>query len=217
MVYYDALNISLIKYIPKDSKSILDIGCGSGALGKFIKENINPKASITGITYSENEAVTARERLNSVIVADLNTFDFNTLGKFDLIICSHILEHLFNPSSILNSLQGNLTPAGKILIALPNILYWKQRMKFIKGHFKYSKGGGLMDDTHFRFFDWTTAQDLIKENNFNIIDSTAIGNFPLPLIRKVIPSFITNKIDQTFSKLLPGLLGFQFIFLVEPK
>jgi hypothetical protein len=80
-----------------------------------------------------------------------------------------------------------------IIVALPNVLHWKQRLEFLKGHFKYTEGG-LMDRTHFRFFDWQTAQDLLTQSGYQITQAEADGSFPLPVLRKLLPTPISQGI-----------------------
>jgi hypothetical protein len=47
-----------------------------------------------------------------------------------------------------------------------------------------------------------------------IASKESLGNFPLPVIRKVVPS-ICKKIDQFSTAKWPGLFGFQFVFVAK--
>jgi cyclopropane fatty-acyl-phospholipid synthase-like methyltransferase len=211
---YESINVPVFSRIPKTAKSILDIGCGTGELGKKIKENIDCR--VVGVTYSESEALIAQENLDKVIVDDLNHFDSSAIGKFDCIICSHILEHINYPEILLQSLQKNMDSSSVIIIALPNILHFKQRLEFLKGNFKYTDGG-IMDRTHFRFFDWQTAHSLLNNSGYKIIDSESTGCFPLMGLRKIIPAKLISEIDSIATKNFPGMFGFQFIFACTAK
>lgn len=206
---YEAVNQPVMLRVPKNAKRVLDIGCGAGSLGRKIKQDIN--CEVSGVTYSELEAALASTCLEQVLVRDLNSYDAHDLGQFDCIICSHILEHLYQPQALLNQLHDSLTADGTLIVALPNILHWKQRLEFIIGRFRYTDGG-LMDKTHFRFFDWETAHELLKQSGFKVIEAEADGSFPLPIIRKVLPPKIISWLDHTAVKQFPGLFGFQFVF-----
>ncbi len=211
---YEAINQPVFQQVPQNAKRVLDIGCGTASLGKTIKQII--KCEVVGVTYSQTEANLASQVIDQVLVADINDFDPASLGKFDCIICSHILEHLYNPQVLLRKLHDNLTNDGILVIALPNILYFKQqRWEFIKGNFKYTDGG-LMDKTHFRFFDWEEALDLVKSSGFQIIYNYADGNFPLPIIRKVkLFTPLCSYLDKLASRIFPGLFGIQFIIIAK--
>lgn len=208
---YEAVNQPVLSYMPPTAKRLLDIGCGSGAFGKEIKQRL--KCEVVGVTYSESEAALASKYLDKVLVHDLNNFKPINLGKFDCIICSHILEHLYQPQKLLNQLHETLTPGGKLIVALPNTLQWKQRWEFLKGNFKYTDGG-VMDRTHFRFFDWETALQLITDSGYTVLSRSADGYFPLPVIRKIIPP-VAIQLDNLASTALPGLFGCQFIIVAQ--
>lgn len=210
---YSAINQPVFQQIPQQAQRILDIGCGSGALGKTIKQRQN--CEVVGITYSKAEADLASQFLDNVIIADINELDTSTLGEFDCIICSHILEHLYNPEKLLLELHSNLTKEGIIIVALPNVLFFRQRWEFIKGNFKYTDGG-VMDKTHFRFFDWETAYQLLIETNWIIIERIADAYFPLPLIRRFIRP-LEPKLNEIVAQKHPGLFATQFLFVAKKQ
>jgi SAM-dependent methyltransferase len=214
LAIYEAINQPVLLRVPKTAKRILDIGCGTGSLGREIKQEIN--CEVVGVTYSKLEAESADKCLDRVIIGDINSFNPQKLGKFDCIICSHILEHLYQPQALLTHLHDNLSVDGIILVALPNVLHWKQRWEFIRGRFRYTDGG-LMDKTHFRFFDWKTAHELLEQGGYQVVEAEADGNFPLPLLRKVCPPKFVAYIDKMALNKFPGLFGFQFIFSCKSK
>lgn len=207
------LNPIVLSQIPKKAKRILDLGCGAGMMGQKIKES--QECSMVGVNISESEAKLASQWLDKVIVRDLNNFDASNLGKFDCIICSHILEHLYQPQQLLIQLHRNLSPDGILIVALPNILFWKQRLSFLAGDFKYIDGT-LTDHGHIHFFDWNTSRQLIEEAGYEILSRCADGNFPLPFIRNLIPVF-AQKIDRIALKLRPGVFGIQSIITARGR
>jgi SAM-dependent methyltransferase len=210
-MFYDSLNHSVLAVVPKTSTWVLDVGCGSGAMGRQLKENLN--CQVFGITHSEIEAKLAAQWLDKTFVDDLNCFNTKLSNVFDCIICSHVLEHIYSPEILLLKLRNHLKTDGVLIVALPNVLHWKQRLEFLKGNFKYTDGG-LMDRTHFRFFDWDTALDLVQSSGFKVISREADGYFPLPGIRKLIKPFALT-IDRAATRVMPGLLGTQFIIVAQ--
>jgi len=209
---YEAVNESILQEVPKHSRNILDIGCGTGALGKRIKSC--QECYVTGITYSEEEAVLARKSLDCVLVQDLNTLNIEELGVFDCIICSHILEHLPKPDLLLQHLHNNLDATnGMLLVAIPNVLHWKQRLQFLRGDFQYTDGG-IMDRTHLRFYDWKTSLQLLELSGYEVISRSADGYFPLSFFRKIIGP-IALRLDKLAAEISPSLFGVQFIFVAR--
>jgi len=185
---------------------MLDVGCGDGALGQALMQET--RCVVVGVTHSESEAEQARRTLDHVEVADLNTFDPIALGRFDCIVCSHVLEHLLAPEQFLRRLRACLAAGGTLVIALPNVLHWRQRVEFMRGRFRYADGG-LMDHTHYRFFDWQTSQLLVSGAGFRVVKRFADGG--LPLSRWLGPQ-LGPAIDRCAVRRFPGLFGFQFVF-----
>lgn len=212
-VLYEGVNTSLLPLLPKTIDRLLDLGCGSGGLGHLIKSQIS--CDYVGVTYSKQEAEKAATLLDQVIIADLNTFDPLTLGKFDCVICSHVLEHLYWPQDVLTRIRLSLSEQGVLIVALPNVLHWKQRMQFMQGRFRYTDGG-LMDQTHFRFYDWQTALDLIESSGFRVISRQAEGNFPQPGIRRLMGN-LSQQLDHFAVGRWPGLFGSQFLMVAAPS
>jgi SAM-dependent methyltransferase len=211
MLLYTAFNKDVFNLIPNGALHILDVGCGNGALGQALK-NINSNRIVTGLTFSTDEADIANQLLDTVVVGDLNGELHSFTRLFDCIVFSHVLEHTYNPLKVVKHFKQFLSPNGVVIIALPNVLYYQQRFKFLKGDFKYSLNGGLMDITHFRFFDWNTAHELLLEAGLNPIMRKAYGNFPLGILRNFSKP-LAKKIDNWAIQLSPGLFGFQFIIV----
>lgn len=204
---YGSVNPGVLSRVPSDCVRILDVGCGTGVLGRALKQE-RPDRFVTGITHSEQEAERARHVLDRVLIADLERCDFNDLGEFECVICSHVLEHLRNPVDVLSRLRAVLRPSGTILVALPNVLYWRQRLQFLSGRFRYTEGG-LMDNTHVVFFDWTTAQNLVTDAGLRLVACASEGGFPGS--RFLGP--IGPMLDAISLRLAPGLVGTQFVLV----
>jgi len=206
---YQSVNAAVFRRIPAGTRSLLDIGCGGGVFGTAVKAAM--PCTVTGVTYSEAEALQARQGLDHVIVADLNGFDPSPLGQFDCIVCSHVLEHLTAPQEVLARLRACLKPGGRLVVALPNVLFWKQRLQFMAGRFQYSEGG-LMDRTHVRFFDWDSAEQLVRDAGFAVAERSADGSLPLS---RHLGAKLAAWIDRWALARLPGLFGFQFVLCCE--
>jgi SAM-dependent methyltransferase len=203
---YDAINEPILSRVPKTAKRVLDLGCGSGALGRRLKEQ--SPCEVIGVTHSEAEAALASQYLDAVLLLNLRDFDQEETGEFDCIICSHVLEHLCEPTRLLARLRHHLSPEGALLVALPNVLHWRQRLAFVSGHFRYTDGG-LMDRSHVRFFDWTTASALLVGAGYQVVEREASGR--VPLSRFLGP--FGRWLDRFALTALPGLFGWQFVFV----
>jgi SAM-dependent methyltransferase len=207
---YDSINQVVLREVPENAKAILDLGCGGGALGQLLKRR---GTVVVGVTSDEEEAVVARPRLDKVVVSNLNTLEPRTLGRFDCVVCCHVLEHLLRPEVLVAQIRDCIAPGGSLVVALPNVLFWKQRLQFLRGRFRYSDGG-LMDRTHYRFYDWQTAQELLIGSGYRIMKKEADGGFPLSRILCGGPRRVVNHYSL---KWFPGLFGWQFVFRCVPR
>lgn len=205
---YEGLNLKLLDQIAIPPHKVLDLGCGVGNLGRALKERW--PCEVTGVTYSANEAERAGQHLDRVYVSNLNEWTPDPSERFDLIVCSHVLEHLYQPEELLKRLHPALAEGGTLAVALPNLLFWKERLRLLRGSFRYTDGG-IMDVTHFRFFDFVTAQELVRTGGYQIARAHADGVVPLGPLRRVIPSSWEQRLDQWGLRTFPGLFGWQFL------
>ena len=208
---YDSKNNSFFHRFYDEilGKRILDVGCGSGGLGLFLKNHNN---IVYGVTVSEEEAVLAREKLDGVIV--MNAENISELSfphkYFDVIIFSDSLEHLRNPSDVLRKVKPFLCEGGLLIASIPNIANFKIRLGLLCGNFKYTEGG-ILDNTHLRFFTLQTAKELILNAGYNI-NQIKYTNWSLEFssyFGKIIP--FKWKLRDALTNLWPRLFATQFV------
>jgi SAM-dependent methyltransferase len=210
---YEGSNPPLLKLIAdRPVGKALDCGCGAGGNACALR-GIGWR--ITGVTISASEADQASKCCEKVLLADLNTgIPRDAGGPFDVVILSHVLEHLFYPSRVLEDTRRLLSPKGHVLVALPNVLYWRQRIKILRGQFEYERTG-IMDETHVRFYTFKSGQALLRSNGFEIVTATGDGDFPLPFFRRLLPG-VARKLDVHAAPLAPGLFSSQLLYVGKP-
>jgi 2-polyprenyl-3-methyl-5-hydroxy-6-metoxy-1,4-benzoquinol methylase len=213
-IIYEGVNEVVFSFVPTSAKRILDVGCGTGMLGARLRSV--RERTVIGITYSHTEAERARSRLSDVVCADINNLDIASLGKFDCVVLSHILEHLYAPEALLEQLKSSLTQDAVIVVALPNVLWYRQRIQFMLGKWRY-QDWGVLDRTHFRFFDRKSARALVENAGFEIMQMRDDGPFPLTRpVRKLLGP-VAAKIDLRLCRFAPGLLAVQCVYLARVK
>lgn len=201
---YGGVNAPVAGLIPADRRRVLDLGCGDGSFGRWLKQQGSDW--VTGVTIQDEEARRAASGLDEVICTDLDRWD--PVGeRYDGVVASHVLEHLADPSTLLQRLKGVVVPGGWVVVALPNALFWRQRLEFLSGRFRYSKGG-IMDATHLRFFDWSTAHHLVDQNGWRVEAALADGGLPGS---RFFGSW-RDSMDRWAYRVWPAGFGFQFVF-----
>ncbi len=213
-LYHNAGNRPVLARIPESCRAILDVGCGAGDNARAL---VSPGRIIDGITLSEREAEAARRAMRTVQVHNLeNGLPDGLAGTYDCAICSHVLEHICWPTKLLTDLHAKLRPhRGRLIVALPNIFYYKQRWELLRGRFQY-QDSGLMDNTHFRWYSLHSARQLLEDHHYDVLEATGEGDFPQWKLRRLWPS-LAKRIDQSASVRVPGVFGWQLILVARPK
>ena len=103
-----------------------------------------------------------------MIVANIEDDDLCTTKNYDAIILSHVCEHLRYPVNILNKLSNYLNENGIIVIAIPNMSFYKNRFKIMKGDWNMDDSGPF-DKTHLHFFSYNSADILCDGKKLKII------------------------------------------------
>ena len=107
----------VLKQISWKSKTVLDVGCGTG----FFAYNIAKRgARVLGIDFSE-EAIEIANSKYSHKNLEFKSIDVGKIKeKFDVIVSNGTLEHMDNPLNTLKLFKKHLNPNGKIIITSPN-------------------------------------------------------------------------------------------------
>ncbi len=195
----------IINSIEKGS-TVLDVGCGSGYLGDYLKNKKN--CDVYGLDIDEEALKKADKRnvysalfkINLENIENLEISLKNFEQKFDYIILADVLEHLKNINQVILTIWPLLKKDGSMLISIPNINHIDIVLNLIKGNFNYSLFG-ILDNTHLRFFTQKSFKEwiisLLEENvNIELIGKTFANE---------IFSLEENSRDQSTLKTLTKL------------
>lgn len=167
--YYTYPRHDMLKYIPQDVSKVLEIGCGNGIFIKLIKEYVKKDIESWGIELMEEYAEEARSIIDNVkvgkcedLIADLPD------NYFDLIIFNDVIEHLFDPKSVLITLKKKLTSKGKVISSIPNMRYHENLLGLVfKSNWEY-EDSGIMDFTHLKFYTHKSIKKLFYDSGYGI-------------------------------------------------
>ncbi len=94
----------------------LDFGCGTGGLAAALAEK---GACVTGVDLSSDSIDFARLIFPNITFQTAQDDLANITGPFDLIVMSHVLEHVPDPPALLARLRTLAPPGGRIYIEVP--------------------------------------------------------------------------------------------------
>lgn len=184
--YLEEINEGILRCVPPVGNGVqlvLDVGCGSGALSEAIKDM---GYRVFGIESNPDACSVASRRIDKAIEADLQDIDKVKhevdCGRFDIIVFSDVLEHLYDPFITLKSYLDFLKPGGLVLISLPNAAVWSNRLRLLMGNFDYDDTG-VRDRTHIRFFTFKSAKQMVEVSGCNIVKV----DFTPYLVRAFLP------------------------------
>jgi len=182
------------KYI-KPFTTVLDVGCNTGYLGKFLKQK---KVITDGIDINEKALKDANKNYRKTFKRDLYLGKLSIpINKYDYITFIDVLEHLPRPDLVLKDSLKFLGKNSKTIISLPNIARIEIRIHLLLGKFNYTDGGILGED-HLRFFT--------KESGIKMIEESGLK------VSKVIPTGLGH-----ILRYFDTMTAFQFIFICEKK
>lgn len=193
---------AILSFVTKLNSNVLDVGCSDGLLGKILKDE--KKSIVWGIDVSTKAVCEARKIIDNAFVYDLSNLP-NDLPlelkdkKFDYLIISEVLEHLLFPENLVKNVRYFMHDNSRLIVTVPNVLFWKNRLKLFFGNFSYTEEG-LMDRGHIHFFSYKSFKEIFQSNDFEIIAE-----------KHHTPTRGTKFLVHFF----PGLFAYQFILCLK--
>jgi 2-polyprenyl-3-methyl-5-hydroxy-6-metoxy-1,4-benzoquinol methylase len=171
----------MLPFVPRTTRTLLDIGCGRGAVGSNVK--VKQGATGWGVEIVAEAARIAMARLDRVVQADIGqALDTLPQGHFDCVTFNDVLEHLVDPYSVVANVKRLLAPGGVLVASLPNVRYFPVAWDLIwRGRWDY-RDCGVLDRTHLRFFTPASMRSLFEERGYGVT-LTGINASPSPLAR----------------------------------
>ena len=151
-----------------NTKTVLDLGCNLGDISFMLAEKAK---EVVGIDFNEKAIQTASQRYNKPNLSFLHAEALDYLKKntktFNVLILSHILEHLDDPKAFLLSFKDFFET---IYIELPDF------DRNYLNHYRKDFGNKLIysDDDHITEFDRYELRDLLKECNLDVFEAEYI-------------------------------------------
>lgn len=166
---------ALLYHFVGDGSKVLDVGCATGELAKALHRH--KKCRIVGMEYDDEGIAACRKSqvFDGVVKVDLNHLKANDFpmfkNGFDYIILGDVLEHLYNPSEVLDELKSFLKPEGYFLLSIPNVAHASIKANLLLNDWSYTELG-ILDKTHLRFFTASSIVNFLANSQLVIKDLT---------------------------------------------
>ncbi len=171
--YFNYPRKEIIEFIPSNCKTLLDVGCSSGAFGSLVKETFG--AEVWGVDPSSCVSTITHQVLDHFI----NNYFSDDLPlpkkHFDVITFNDSLEHFPDPVPPLETCRSLLKPGGVIVASLPNVRHIDNlRHLLFEMDWKY-EDMGIRDRTHLRFFTKKSIERTFEETGYQVLSIKGIN------------------------------------------
>lgn len=153
---------TLLRDVGEKPMSLVELGCGTGAVIMECQRR-GLARELTGIDYSHRAIEYLKTHSTGIhcVVADVMAPAYAADREFDVVVVSHVLEHLEEPLAFLQSLRSKLR--FRYLVAeVPLEDLWASRLKNLVRNRSENAAG------HVQFFTAESFEDLIRSAGFRI-------------------------------------------------
>jgi SAM-dependent methyltransferase len=173
--YYGEVRADVLPYVPEGTKEVLDVGCGRGVTGRFLRQRLGCR--VTGVELNPRVAEEAADNLDVVIQGDVADLGGSVdrergFGPFDVVLALELFEHLEAPEEFLRQASSWVRPGGRIVLSVPNVGHYSVVEDLLAGRWDYLPIG-LLCYTHLRFFTRRTLEDWVRRCGFARFDIVA--------------------------------------------
>jgi 2-polyprenyl-3-methyl-5-hydroxy-6-metoxy-1,4-benzoquinol methylase len=211
----------LVRKISLRHKKVLDIGCGVGTIDFYLA---NKGARVKGLDISQNAVMFARMNAEKLGLGKKVKFEVANFphkgvkGRFDVIICSEVLEHLENDFEAVAVMKQLLKRNGIIIASSPSLNSPLFKIGVLKnfdrkvGHLRrYNEDSFrlLFETNGLRVSQIRSTEGIIR----NFLFTNSVGGYLLRILNKWPFSLLITAIDN----LTVPVFGESDIFLIAQK
>ncbi len=159
---------------------VLEIGAGPGSITRHLSGTLGCDVVALEIDPTAIEKLLPFAR--KVFAADLNDAGWADIlrkseGQFDFVIAADVLEHVYDPWSVLGGMKSLLNDSGSVILSLPHVGHAAVAACLLDEDFEY-RPWGLLDRTHIRFFGIKNVEALYRSNEMVIEQAEFVVRTP---------------------------------------
>jgi SAM-dependent methyltransferase len=222
--YHDNPRTEVVDRLGIVPKCLLEIGCGSGATGRLVKERF-PGCRVIGVESNARAAEVARQRIDQVHACTFEALDADAAdfpkGQIDAVLLLDVLEHMYDPWRALLKLKPLLAPGARVVASIPNVRNLVLMDQLARGAWTY-EATGLLDITHIRFFSLREMHKLFVETGYEVLNSYRLADnwslqVPIPLEGQRVDLDIGSLVLKQVSRQdVLEMTATQFLLVVQP-
>lgn len=200
----DNIDRLTLERIPRGSR-VLELGCATGYQTQYLQEQLG--CQVVAVDLSPEALNFAAKFAQKTLAGNLDDETFwkkiAAQGSFDVVLASNVVEHLANTTMVLESIRRVLKPSGQLVVSIPNIAWWRSRVRLLQGIWKY-ESYGLFDETHARFFSLPSFRSALEAAGLKVTDEAydpaGGAKWLTPLLKR-----------------FPNAYAYQAVFVTKPQ
>ena len=173
------------------------MGCGQGLIGERLSTEKNCR--VTGVDKTNWSGHAMTHDLNSLV-------EIPSLAgeQFDVMIFADSLEHLYEPEKALLFYLRYLRKDGKLIVSVPNVANWLNRINVLIGRWNYEQTGlcWSIEDDHLHYFNVREAVGIVERCGCKVDRKLATSG---------LTSFDVKRGTRNPANIWKNLMGFQTI------
>jgi 2-polyprenyl-3-methyl-5-hydroxy-6-metoxy-1,4-benzoquinol methylase len=194
--YYFQARQEVLEHVPLSIKNLLDVGCGGGSFAGELKKR--QQIEIWGVEINKNIAQQAEQKVDRLLVGDITKLvDDLPNDYFDCIVCNDVLEHIYDPDTLLKSFKLKLRKSGLLICSIPNVRFIRVLKDLMfKREWEY-KESGIMDFTHIRFFTKTSMINMFHRLDYQILDIVGLNPKKVSVGFRILDFLLNGLLEDT--------------------
>ena len=162
-----------------NNRKVLEVGAGSGAITRHLARTNG--CEVVALEINPESIRKLKPYCKAIYSSNLNDpawpGTLSAEGKFDVVIAADVLEHVYDPWTVLKGMKSLLNEGGSIILSLPHVGHCSLLACLIQEDFEYREWG-LMDKTHIRFFGIHNIQALYESAGMVIEEARFVIRTP---------------------------------------
>jgi len=152
---------------------LLDVGAGNGYFVYLARNEFGMRAD--GLEISTAEVEYARTTFGvELLRGDLSV----VTGRYDVITSFNVLEHVKEPTSLLEEMTERLAPGGLLVITTPNPSCIHRRLRCLH------KWNMVCPPHHINLFTRAALQELLARKGFDVLEYSTLSTY-INAVRKI--------------------------------
>lgn len=162
---------------PAAGRTLLDIGCGNGALTAKMAEAGFRAAGVDSEVSGIERARGAFPGIDFSLQDVSEPLPAELRDRFDVVVTAEVIEHLFLPRQLFARAREALAPDGVLVVTTPYHGYVKNLMIAAFNQFD-EHVGALGDYCHIKFFSRKTLGEMARQCGFEPVRWDTAGRVP---------------------------------------